>query len=116
MQLLHQKTHFDFIGKWRPALFLSSILNVAVLVGLGLFGLNLGVDFVGGTLIEVKFAQPVAAQEVRLAAETGGLHDPSVQAVGSEEGRPTCCVWEAPPSSPPRPPASPRRRCAPTAR
>src|SRR4051812_42941145 len=87
MQVLKSRTHIDFIGKWRPALLISSLLNLAVLASLGIFGLNLGVDFVGGTLVEVQFQQPIDAEGVRTAAGKGGLHDPQVQGVGASEDR-----------------------------
>lgn len=85
MQILKKKTHFDFIGKRRPALFISTILNLAIIVGIALFGFNFGVDFAGGTLVELKFNHPVTAQEVRERALKGGLHDPTVQAIGASE-------------------------------
>ncbi|HZA50893.1 MAG TPA: protein translocase subunit SecF, partial [Myxococcaceae bacterium] len=47
--------NFDFIGKRRMALAISSVLNLAIVVGIALFGLKLGVDFDGGTVVEVKF-------------------------------------------------------------
>lgn len=83
MQLIKNKTNFDFIGKRRPAFFISSILNLAVIVGIALFGFNWGVDFAGGTLVEVKFPYAITAEQVRLAAEKGGLPEPQVQSIGN---------------------------------
>ena len=48
-------------------------------------GFNFGVDFAGGTVVELKFNQPVSAADVRKRAEDGGLHDVSVQNIGSEQ-------------------------------
>ena len=62
MQLIKTKTHIDFIGKRRPALFVSSILNLAIIVGIAIFGFNFGVDFAGGTVVELKFKRPVNAE------------------------------------------------------
>jgi preprotein translocase subunit SecF len=83
MQILKHKTQIDFIGKRRPAVFISTVLNLAIIVGLLVFGLNLGVDFAGGTVVELRFPRKVSAQEVREAAERSGLKDVSVQAIGS---------------------------------
>ena len=83
MSILNQKTHFDFIGKRKPAIFISTLLNLAVIVALAIFGLNLGVDFAGGTVVELKFNHPVTAAEVRERAEKGALHDVSVQGIGN---------------------------------
>ena len=83
MQIIKHKTNIDFIGKRKPALFISSVLNLAILVGIAIFGFNFGVDFAGGTVVELKFDHPVRADEVRARAEAAGLHDVSVQGIGS---------------------------------
>src|SRR5262245_14887833 len=83
MQILKHKTNIDFIGKKKPALFISSVLNLAILVGIAIFGFNFGVDFAGGTVVELKFDHPIRADEVRQRAQAAGLHDVSVQGIGS---------------------------------
>jgi preprotein translocase subunit SecF len=83
MQILKHKTHIDFIGKRRPAVFISTVLNLAILVGLLTVGFNFGVDFAGGTVVELKFNHPIRADEVRTRAETAGLKDVSVQGIGA---------------------------------
>jgi preprotein translocase subunit SecF len=83
MQILHHETHIDFIGKRRPAVFISTILNLAILVGMFTVGFNFGVDFAGGTVVELKFVHPIRADELRARAESAGLKDVSVQAIGS---------------------------------
>lgn len=85
MEIIKKQTHIDFIGKRKPALMVSTAINVAILVGLAIFGLNLGVDFAGGTVVELKFNHDVPAQEVRQRAEAGGLHDVQVQQIGAKE-------------------------------
>ncbi len=85
MQLIKNKTNFDFIGKRRPALFISMIANLAIIVGIAIFGFNYGVDFAGGTLVELKFPYTLTAEQVRLAAEKGGLQEPQVQGIGSAD-------------------------------
>ena len=83
MRILKHKTNIDFIGKRKPALFISSVLNLAILVGIAIFGFNFGVDFAGGTVVELKFDHPIRADEVRSRAQSAGLRDVSVQGIGS---------------------------------
>ncbi len=85
MQIIKGKTNFDFIGKRKIALFISSVINIAILVGIAIFGFNLGVDFAGGTSVEVKFAKATTAEEVREGAVKGGLQEPQVQRIGSAD-------------------------------
>jgi preprotein translocase subunit SecF len=83
MQIIKKKTNIDFIGKRRPALFISSILNLSIIVGIAIFGFNFGVDFAGGTVVELKFTHPISAEEIRKRGQSAGLHDVSVQGIGS---------------------------------
>jgi preprotein translocase subunit SecF len=85
MQIIKGKTNIDFISKRRVAVFASSVLNIAILVGIALFGFNWGVDFAGGTLIEVQFKKSINAEQVREGAVTGGLQEPQVQSIGSAD-------------------------------
>jgi len=85
MQLLKKKTSFDFIGKRRPAIFISSILNLAIIVGIATVGFNYGVDFAGGTVVELKFDHQVSSEDVRKRALEAGLHDVSVQRIGAAD-------------------------------
>ncbi|MFL5357229.1 protein translocase subunit SecF [Archangium sp.] len=85
MQIIKHKTNIDFIGKRKPAIFISTALNLLILVGIAVFGFNFGVDFAGGTVVEVKFDHPVTAADVRKRAESGNLHDVSVQSIGSSD-------------------------------
>jgi len=59
------------------------VLNLAILVGIAIFGFNFGVDFAGGTVVELKFDHPIRADEVRSRAQSAGLRDVSVQGIGS---------------------------------
>lgn len=85
MEIIKGKTNIDFIGKRRVAIYISSIVNIAILVGIALFGFNFGVDFAGGTLVEVKFAASTSAEQVRDGVAKGGLKDCQVQGIGSAD-------------------------------
>ncbi len=83
MQILKNKTNIDFIGKRKPAIFISTVVNLVILVGIAVWGFNFGVDFAGGTVVEVKFNHDINAADVRKRAESGGLPDVSVQSIGA---------------------------------
>ncbi|MDY7233212.1 protein translocase subunit SecF [Hyalangium rubrum] len=82
MRIIKHKTNIDFIGKRKIAVYLSTLVNLAILVGIATVGFNYGVDFAGGTVVELKFNKPTSAEEVRDRALAGGLHDVSVQGIG----------------------------------
>ncbi len=79
-------TKFDFVGKRRIAVALSLIVNLAIIVWAipAVHGLNFGVDFAGGTEMEVKFGKPVEPGTIRKAVEDLGFKDASVQTYGAE--------------------------------
>lgn len=77
------KLAFDFM-RWRQlTLILSSVLVVASLALLGVRGLNFGLDFTGGTLVEVHFPEAADPQAVRLGLEAQGYGDLVVQNFGT---------------------------------
>lgn len=76
-------TKFDFVGKRRVAVVLSVLVNLAV-IGWAIQGLNYGVDFAGGTEMEVKFASAVDPGAIRQGIEALGFKDASVQTYGPE--------------------------------
>jgi len=83
MRLLKQKTHIDFIGKDRIFFTLSVVLLVASVVSLATRGLNFGLDFTGGTLIEVSFPQAANIEQVRADLQSVNLDDAVVQTFGA---------------------------------
>jgi preprotein translocase subunit SecF len=80
-------TKIDFVGKRRIAVVLSLIVNLAVIAWClpAVHGLNFGVDFAGGTEMEIRFAQAVDPGDIRRAVEDLGFEDASVQTYGAEE-------------------------------
>ena len=79
-------TKIDFVGKRRIAVVLSLIANLAVIIWARpwVHGLNYGVDFAGGTEMELKFGAPVDPGEIRKAVEELGFEGASVQTYGPE--------------------------------
>lgn len=77
------KLAFDFM-RWRQlTLILSALLVVGSLALLGVRGLNFGLDFTGGTLVEVHFPEAADPQAVRLGLEARGYGDLVVQNFGT---------------------------------
>lgn len=81
-------TKFDFVGKRHIAVVLSLIANLAVIAWSLPFvhGLNYGVDFAGGTEMEVQFGTTIDPGKVRTVVEQLGFKGASVQAYGPESG------------------------------
>ena len=75
----------DFMGKRLMASFLSGAVLLVALGSLALQGLNLGLDFTGGSLVEVKLAEKVAPQTVRGFLVNAGFTNGTVQTFGSDE-------------------------------
>ena len=82
--LIPHGTKFDFVGKRRIAVVLSLVANAAVILWAVFNGLNYGVDFAGGTEMEIKFSRSVDAGEIRKAVESLGFEDAMVQTYGDE--------------------------------
>ncbi|PXY00369.1 protein translocase subunit SecF [Halomonas sp. LBP4] len=74
---------FDFMGKRRIAFALSGLMILASIVSLLFQQLNLGLDFTGGTLVEVRYAVAPSLDAVRQALEAAEFRDVSVQSFGA---------------------------------
>src|SRR5436853_6949928 len=72
VHLVPAHTKFDFMGKRRWALGLSTLINVLSLLGVIFVGLNFGIDFEGGIAIQVRAKQGTAHLD-ELRATTGAL-------------------------------------------
>ena len=83
MKILSRKTHIDFMGHRKIAFALSAVLMVLSVVSLATRGLNFGLDFTGGMLIEVSFPSPPQISDVRANLENAGLKDAVVQTFGT---------------------------------
>ncbi len=83
MEFFRQKTNIAFLSQRKLALVISSILLLLSVASLSVRGLNFGIDFSGGTLVEVGYQQPVEIESVRDALQQGGLSDAVVQHFGT---------------------------------
>ena len=85
-ELIKPGTTHDFVKYRRVAVLASLIVNALVLIGvLWKPGLNYGVDFAGGTELQVQFKKPVEAGEVRDLVSKQGFGEPTVQEYGKKE-------------------------------
>lgn len=85
MQFL-SNPNFDFIGKRKIASYLSIGLIVIGLVSLILkAGPALGIDFTGGTLVQLKFDEPVDISAARASLLEQGFTKPMIQSFGGED-------------------------------
>jgi len=82
MQLVF-KREWDFMGRRRFFIAMSLTLMVLALISLGTRGLNFGIDFTGGALIEVGYPGPADLGAVRDALGAAGFDDAQVQNFGT---------------------------------
>ena len=76
-------SEFDFMGLRKPAMLTSGALLLISTLSLAILKLNVGIDFTGGSVIEVGYQQSVELQPIRNALEISGFGDAIVQHFGS---------------------------------
>ncbi|MFT5226324.1 MAG: preprotein translocase subunit SecF [Polaribacter sp.] len=77
------KQQINFMGLRKPAMVLSSIMILVSIVSLATLKLNVGIDFTGGSIIEVGYQQSVELEPIRDALNVNGYDDAVVQHFGS---------------------------------
>jgi len=82
MKFLNRTTNIDFMSRRKFALVFSAILLIGAITSLYTRGLNFGLDFTGGTLIEVEFPTAPNTTEVRDNLASAGF-DSIVQTYGA---------------------------------
>lgn len=85
MQIFKKNTHLDFMGKRKLAMYFSIALVLIALGSILSRGLSLGIDFTGGTLIEVGYQDAVELSKVRDALQSGGFGDVTAQHFGTSK-------------------------------
>ncbi|MSN25615.1 MAG: protein translocase subunit SecF [Geobacter sp.] len=83
MELLG-KTNIDFIGKRNISFILSSIVAIIGIIGIIQIGLgtaNMGIDFSGGTAMQLKFSKPFAIADARAALHKHGIAKADLQEI-----------------------------------
>jgi preprotein translocase subunit SecF len=89
-ELIRPDTHFDFIGKWKYCVAGSIAIILLGAAAIPTLGIRWGIDFVGGTEVQVRFAEGVQADEgkIRDAVQSVGVGEPSVVRYGDADTSP----------------------------
>lgn len=85
MEIFKTNVIYDFMGKRLPFLGLSSILFIASIVLLLTKGLNFGIDFAGGTIVQVKYEQAAPIEKIRETLKTTKYGNSVITKFGSDE-------------------------------
>jgi preprotein translocase subunit SecF len=87
MKLFKKEPDFKFMRKKLFAFSLSSLIMIAGVIVFNTRGFNLGIDFTGGTLVEVSFRVPTNEKELRDKLARIGLEKSIIQRVGEKENK-----------------------------
>ena len=86
MEIIKVLTKFDFVGKMKIAFTISLILIIISVASVILHGgLNYGIDFAGGALVQVKFQKETTAEKLRQSMKPIGLENSLIQHFGPSE-------------------------------
>ena len=85
MELFRIKKDIPFMSYGRLTTTISLITFIIAIIFLSIRGLNLGVDFTGGTLMEVSYSHPADIDKIRKVMDTIDLKDTTVQNFGTSK-------------------------------
>ena len=83
MHFLSKETHINFVGVRKYALIISALLLMTAVYSIVTKGLNFGIDFTGGTMIEIAYPQSADLNAIRDTLSDNGYDDAVVQNFGS---------------------------------
>ena len=85
MKFFKKNTQIDFMNKRRLALIFSVLVLIVAIFSLFTRGLSLGIDFTGGTLVELGYPEKTNINQVRNILKENGFNDFSVQQFGTNK-------------------------------
>lgn len=85
LQIIPPDIDLDFVGKRYFFVALSTVINIVSIILLITVGLNYGVDFVGGSVVQLRFKTATDAAHIRSALAPMGLGEVTVQDFGSSD-------------------------------
>src|SRR5690625_4841698 len=77
---------FDIVGKRKLYFSISAVLLLVGVASLLISGLNLGIDFVSGTRLDITINKPFTTEQVRDMLEQQGITDAQIRLGGEDEG------------------------------
>ncbi len=83
MKLIAKQTNFDFMGVRKPAALISIVFIVIAITSFVVNGLNFGIDFTGGTIVELSYENGVDLDKVRKSLLDTDFRDAVVQYFGT---------------------------------
>ena len=80
-KIINSKSDYNFIGKRKTALIISMFLILISIGSFALQGLNWGIDFSSGYVVQLKFDDKITVTEVRKTFESNGINDAIIQSL-----------------------------------
>lgn len=78
-------TNINFMGKRHWWMVLSVTLVILSIIAIVTRGLNFGIDFTGGTVVEVHYSQPMTLSKVRASLHAHGFEDAEATNIGNAQ-------------------------------
>lgn len=85
LELIKPGTNFDFVGKNKFFVILSSILVISSIIIFLSMGLNFGIDFSGGTEVHIKVDRQLHIDQIREIVEKAGYTKANILSIGDEQ-------------------------------
>ena len=84
-KLISLNSNYNFIEKRKPAIILSAFLILVSISSFLIQGLNWGIDFSSGYVVQLKFDNKISITEIRNTFEANDINDAVIQSFGSNK-------------------------------